>query len=205
MEKRASSISRKDCGEQVSFRVAQIPVECVFGTPSLDANRLFRSPLMGNKLYVGNLPYSVRDSDLEQAFGQFGAVTSAKVMMERDTGRSKGFGFVEMGSDAEAQAAISGMNGQPLGGRSVVVNEARPMEQRPRTGGYGGGGGGGGYGGGGYGGGGGGGRREGGGGGYGGRGGGGGGGGGGDGGFRSPYGSGPRGGGGGGGGNRGGY
>jgi hypothetical protein len=103
---------------------------------------------MGNKLYVGNLPYSVRDSDLEQAFGQFGAVTSAKVMMERDTGRSKGFGFVEMGSDAEAQAAISGMNGQPLGGRSVVVNEARPMESRPR--GFGGGGsGGGGYGGGG--------------------------------------------------------
>ena len=124
---------------------------------------------MGNKLYVGNLPYSVRDSDLEQAFSQFGAVTSAKVMMERDTGRSKGFGFVELGSDAEAQAAISGMNGQPLGGRSVVVNEARPMESRPpRSGGYGGGGGGGyggGGGGGGYGGGGGGGRREGGGGG----------------------------------------
>jgi hypothetical protein len=161
---------------------------------------------MGNKLYVGNLPYSVRDSDLEQAFGQFGAVTSAKVMMERDTGRSKGFGFVEMGSDAEAQAAISGMNGQPLGGRSVVVNEARPMESRPpRTGGFGGGGGGygGGGGGGGYGGGGGGGRS--GGGGYGGGGGdrGGRGGGGNDGGFRSPYGSGPR--GGGGGGNRGGY
>src|SRR5512146_2600949 len=150
---------------------------------------------MGNKLYVGNLPYSVRDSDLEQAFSQFGSVTSAKVMMERDTGRSKGFGFVEMGSDAEAQAAISGMNGQPLGGRSVVVNEARPMENRPRTGGYGGGGGGGyGGGGGGYGGGGGGGRREGGGGGYGGRGGGGGN----DGSCRSPYGSGPRGGGGGG-------
>ena len=98
---------------------------------------------MGNKLYVGNLPYSVRDSDLEQAFGQFGAVTSAKVMMERDTGRSKGFGFVEMGSDAEAQAAINGMNGQPLGGRSIVVNEARPMEPRPpRSGGFGGGGGG---------------------------------------------------------------
>ena len=97
---------------------------------------------MGNKLYVGNLPYSVRDSDLEQAFGQFGAVTSAKVMMERDTGRSKGFGFVEMASDAEAQAAINGMNGQPLGGRSIVVNEARPMEPRPpRTGGFGGGGG----------------------------------------------------------------
>ena len=132
-------------------------------------------PFMGNKLYVGNLPYTVRDSDLGQAFGAFGAVTSAKVMMERDTGRSKGFGFVEMGSDAEAQAAISGMNGQSLGGRSVVVNEARPMEPRPpRSGG-------GGYGGGG--------RREGSGGGsYGG--------GGNDGGFRSPYGSGPRGGGG---------
>ncbi|MDP3374797.1 MAG: RNA-binding protein, partial [Hydrogenophaga sp.] len=99
-----------------------------------------------------NLPYSVRDNDLEQAFGQFGAVTSAKVMMERDTGRSKGFGFVEMGNDAQAQAAINGMNGQSLGGRSITVNEARPMEARPpRTVGYGGdrsgGGGGGGYGG----------------------------------------------------------
>ncbi len=162
---------------------------------------------MGNKLYVGNLPYSVRDEDLQQSFGQFGAVTSAKVMMERDTGRSKGFGFVEMGNDAEAQAAIAGMNGQPLGGRSVVVNEARPMEARPpRSGGFGGGG---------YGGGGGGDRsggdRSGGGGGYGGGGGGGGrsGGGGGDGGFRSPYGGGGAGGGGGrsggGGGGRGGY
>ncbi len=133
---------------------------------------------MGNKLYVGNLPYSYRDSDLEQAFGQYGAVTSAKVMMERDTGRSKGFGFVEMSNDAEAKAAIEGMNGQQVGGRGLVVNEARPMESRPRTGGFGGGGGGGGYGGGGgggggYGGGGGGGRREGGGGGYGGGGGGG--------------------------------
>ena len=98
---------------------------------------------MGNKLYVGNLPYTVRDDDLQQSFGQFGAVTSAKVMMERDTGRSKGFGFVEMGSDAEAQAAINGMNGQSLGGRSITVNEARPMEARPpRTGGFGGGGGG---------------------------------------------------------------
>ena len=150
---------------------------------------------MGNKLYVGNLPYSVRDSDLEQSFGQFGAVTSAKVMMERDTGRSKGFGFVEMGSDAEALAAIEGMNGAPLGGRSLVVNEARPMEPRPpRTGGGGGYGGGGGGGGGGYGGGG----RE---------------GGGGGGGFRSPYGGGGGGGGrsggggreGGGGGGRGGF
>jgi len=137
---------------------------------------------MGNKLYVGNLPYSVRDEDLQQAFGEFGQVSSAKVMMERDTGRSKGFGFVEMGSDAEAQSAINGMNGQMLGGRSLVVNEARPMEPRPpRSGG-------GGFGGG---------RRE---GGYGG-----GGGGGGDGGFRSPYGGGGRREGGGGGGGRGGY
>jgi RNA recognition motif-containing protein len=110
---------------------------------------------MGNKLYVGNLPYTVRDEDLQQAFSEFGAITSAKVMMERDTGRSKGFGFVEMGSDAEAQAAIAGMNGQSLGGRSITVNEARPMEARPpRTGGFGGGGGygGGGRSGGGYGG-----------------------------------------------------
>lgn len=139
---------------------------------------------MGNKLYVGNLAYSVRDESLHQSFSQFGTVTSAKVMMDRDTGRSKGFGFVEMGSDAEAQAAINGMNGQALEGRAVVVNEARPREERP--GGFGGGGGrsgGGGYGGGG---------------------------GGGGGGGRSPYGSGgggrsPYGGGGGGGGGRGGY
>lgn len=86
---------------------------------------------MGQKLYVGNLPYGVRDHDLLQAFTQFGTVISAKVMMERDTGRSKGFGFVEMGADGEANAAIQGMNGQPLGGRSLVVNEARPMEPRP--------------------------------------------------------------------------
>lgn len=122
---------------------------------------------MGNKLYVGNLPYSFRDEDLQQAFAAHGTVSSAKVMMERDTGRSKGFGFVEMGSDAEAQAAIGGMNGQQYGGRGLVVNEARPMEARPpRSGGFGGGGGTGG-GGGGYGGGGGG-SRSGGGGGYGG-------------------------------------
>ncbi len=99
---------------------------------------------MGNKLYVGNLPYSFRDQDLEQTFGQYGAVSSAKVMMERDTGRSKGFGFVEMGSDAEAQSAIQGVHGQNFGGRDLVVNEARPMEPRPpRSGGYGGGNGGG--------------------------------------------------------------
>ena len=112
---------------------------------------------MGNKLYVGNLAYSVRDDSLLQAFSQYGTVTSAKVMMDRETGRSKGFGFVEMGSDPEAQAAINGMNGQPIDGRAVVVNEARPREERP--GGFGaggggsrggfGGGGGGGYGGGG--------------------------------------------------------
>ncbi len=120
---------------------------------------------MGNKLYVGNLAYSVRDQDLNDAFSQFGAVSSAKVMMDRETGRSKGFGFVEMGSDAEAQAAINGLNGQPVAGRAVVVNEARPREERPAGfrspygGGNGGGNGGGGFGGG---------RREGGGGGYGG-------------------------------------
>lgn len=105
---------------------------------------------MGKKLYVGNLAYSVRDNDLEQAFGQYGAVASAKVMMERDTDRSKGFGFVEMGTDAEALAAIEGLNGHALGGRSLTVNEARPMEPRSNSGGYGGGrSGGGGYGGGG--------------------------------------------------------
>jgi RNA recognition motif-containing protein len=136
---------------------------------------------MGNKLYVGNLAYAVRDEDLQQSFAQYGTVTSAKVMMDRETGRSKGFGFVEMGSDAEAQAAINGMNGQSLSGRALVVNEARPREERPggfgggggRSGGGGyGGGGGGGYGGGGGGYGGGGGGRSGGGGGYGGGGGG---------------------------------
>ena len=148
---------------------------------------------MGNKLYVGNLAYSVRDESLQAAFAPFGTVTSAKVMMDRETGRSKGFGFVEMSSSAEAQAAINAMNGQQIDGRAVVVNEARPREERP--GGFGGGGGGRGpYGGGG--GGGGGGYGGGGGGGYGGGGGGGGAGGGGGGG-RSPYGTGrgPRGGG----------
>jgi RNA recognition motif-containing protein len=117
---------------------------------------------VGNKLYVGNLAYSVRDDNLQQQFAEFGSVTSAKVMMDRDSGRSKGFGFVEMGSDAEAQAAINGLNGQSMDGRALVVNEARPKEERP--GGFGGGNrsGGGGYGGGGGGG------RSGGGGGYGG-------------------------------------
>ncbi|MEY2622149.1 MAG: hypothetical protein RLZZ123_282 [Pseudomonadota bacterium] len=105
---------------------------------------------MSNKLYVGNLSYSVRDDDLQQQFSAFGQVQSAKVMMERDTGRSKGFGFVEMSNSQEAQAAIEGMHGKNMGGRDLTVNIARPMEPRaPRSGGYGGGNGGGGYGGGG--------------------------------------------------------
>ena len=95
---------------------------------------------MSNKLYVGNLSYSVRDDDLQQHFSAFGNVQSAKVMMERDTGRSKGFGFVEMSSAEEAQAAIAGLNGQNMGGRDLTVNIARPMEARPaRSGGFGGG------------------------------------------------------------------
>jgi RNA recognition motif-containing protein len=97
---------------------------------------------VGNKLYVGNLAYSVQDETLQQMFSEFGTVVSAKVMMDRDTGRSKGFGFVEMGSEAEAQAAIRGLNGKSRDGRNLIVNEARPKEDRP--GGFGGGGGGGG-------------------------------------------------------------
>jgi cold-inducible RNA-binding protein len=94
---------------------------------------------VGNRLYVGNLPYSFRDDDMHQAFSAYGSITSAKVMMERDTGRSKGFGFVEMSNDSEAQAAIEGLHGQSVGGRALVVNEARPMEPRPpRSGGFGG-------------------------------------------------------------------
>jgi RNA recognition motif-containing protein len=130
---------------------------------------------MGNKLYVGNLSYEATSSDLEQLFGQHGTVQSAQVIADRDTGRSKGFGFVEMGSEQEAQAAIAALNGKEHDGRALTVNEAKPREDRPRGGGGGGGrggyGGGGGGGRGGYGGGGGGGGR----GGYGGGGGGGGG------------------------------
>jgi len=123
---------------------------------------------MGKKLYVGNLAYSVGDSELQQIFEAHGAVQSAQVIMDRDTGRSKGFGFVEMGSDQEAQAAISALNGKEVEGRALTVNEARPKTEGGGRGGGGGGGGGrGGYGGGGgggggrggYGGGGGGGRR----------------------------------------------
>src|SRR3954471_24348482 len=132
---------------------------------------------MGSKLYVGNLSYNSTSSDLEQLFGQHGTVQSAEVISDRETGRSKGFGFVQMGSDEEAQAAIAALNGQEVDGRALTVNEGKPREDRPPGGGGGGDGrggyGGGGGGGGGYGGGGGGGRRGGGGGGYGGGGGGG--------------------------------
>ena len=103
---------------------------------------------MGSKLYVGNLSYNTTSSDLEQLFAQHGTVSSAEVIQDRDTGRSKGFGFVQMGSDDEAQAAIAALNGQQHDGRNLTVNEAKPREDRPRGGG-GGGGGRGGYGGGG--------------------------------------------------------
>src|SRR3954470_18715444 len=99
---------------------------------------------MGSKLYVGNLSYNVTSSDLEQLCAQHGTVQSAEVIQDRDTGQSKGFGFVQMGSDDEAQAAIAALNGQQQDGRALTVNEAKPREDRPRSG----GGGGGGYGGG---------------------------------------------------------
>ena len=109
---------------------------------------------MGKKLYVGNLTYGVTDSQLEQLFAPHGTVQSAQVIMDRDTGRSKGFGFVEMGSDQEAKAAIAALNGKEVDGRALTVNEAKPREDRGGGGGgrgYGGGrgGSGGGYGGGG--------------------------------------------------------
>jgi RNA recognition motif-containing protein len=111
---------------------------------------------MGKRIYVGNLSYDVTDSALEQMFAEHGTVESAQVVMDRDTGRSKGFGFVEMKTDQEAQAAIAALNGQMSGGRSLTVNEARPREDRGGggggrggRGGFGGGGGRGGYGGGG--------------------------------------------------------
>jgi len=115
---------------------------------------------MGSKLYVGNLSYNITGSDLEQLFAKHGTVQSAEVIADRETGRSKGFGFVQMGSDDEAQAAIAALNGQEHDGRALTVNEAKPREDRPRggggggggRGGYGGGGGGGGGGRGGYGG-----------------------------------------------------
>jgi len=99
---------------------------------------------MGKRLYVGNLPYDATDADLQQLFGQHGTVESAQVVMDRATGRSKGFGFVDMGNDAEAQSAMEALNGQDYGGRPLTVNEAKPRE----SGGGGGGGGRGGFGGG---------------------------------------------------------
>jgi len=96
---------------------------------------------VAKKLYVGNLSYDTSDSDLQRLFGEFGTVESAQVISDRDTGRSKGFGFVEMGSDQEAQAAISALNGKEVGGRALTVNEAKPREDRGGggRGGYGGG------------------------------------------------------------------
>ncbi len=94
---------------------------------------------MGNKIYVGNLPFSATSESLNEMFSKFGTVDSAKIVMDRDTGRSKGFGFVEMSSEGEAQAAIEKLNGSDMGGRSLVVNEARPMEPRTGGGGFGGG------------------------------------------------------------------
>ncbi len=83
---------------------------------------------MSSKIYVGNLPYSIDDAALRHNFAEYGNVASAKVMMDRDTGRSKGFGFVEMGTADEAEAAIQGLNGMSVGGRSIVVNISRPKE-----------------------------------------------------------------------------
>src|SRR5687768_10847966 len=90
----------------------------------------FQEPAMGKKLYVGNLSYDVTDATLSQMFEPHGTVQSAQVIMDRDTNRSKGFGFVEMGSEQEAQAAIKAMNGKEMGGRSLTVNEAKPKEDR---------------------------------------------------------------------------
>ncbi len=95
---------------------------------------------MSSKIYVGNLPYSINDDNLRENFAAYGDVASAKVMMDRDSGRSKGFGFVEMGSSEQAEAAIQGLNGMSVGGRSIIVNISKPKEAS--SGGYGGGGGG---------------------------------------------------------------
>ena len=93
---------------------------------------------MGKKIYVGNLPFTATNESLNELFAQFGSVDSSKIVMDRDTGRSKGFGFVEMSVDGDAQSAIDKLNGSDFGGRSIVVNEARPMEPRENRGGAGG-------------------------------------------------------------------
>jgi cold-inducible RNA-binding protein len=118
----------------------------VLAAGSVQDAEIFRSVVLGKKLYVGNLGFNVTKADLEGMLAAYGAVRSAEVIMDRDTGRSKGFAFVEMSNDQEAQAAISGLNGKEHDGRSLTVNEARPREER-RTGAGGGGGGGGGRGG----------------------------------------------------------
>jgi len=108
----------------------------------MEAHGFFRRPTVAKKLYVGNLPYGVSNGDLEQMFQVHGQVQSAQVIVDRDTGRSKGFGFVEMANDQEAQAAITAMNGKESGGRALTVNEAKPREDRGggrgKSGGYGG-------------------------------------------------------------------
>lgn len=105
----------------------------LFGVPCASGG------LMGKKIYVGNLPFSATQDSLSELFGQFGAVTSTKIITDRDTGRSKGFGFVEMSDSSAADAAIEKLHGSDMGGRNLTVNEAKPME--PRSGGFGGGGG----------------------------------------------------------------
>jgi RNA recognition motif-containing protein len=97
-----------------------------------------RRKTVSKKLYVGNLSFDVSQAQLEEMFGPYGSVRSAQLISDRETGRSKGFGFVEMSSDQEAEAAITGMNGQMMGGRALTVNEAKPKEDRPRSGGGGG-------------------------------------------------------------------
>lgn len=111
-------------------------VHCRFRLSTVSLSILKGSDMSNTKLYVGNLPYSIDDSALQHNFAEFGSVTSAKVMMDRDTGRSKGFAFVEMSTPAFAQAAIDGLNGQSVDGRSIVVNLARPREDRGSSDGY---------------------------------------------------------------------
>jgi RNA recognition motif-containing protein len=130
--------------------VATDRVEC-FRTrrPGQRRRKQRRFSSMNSKLYVGNLSYNTTENDLQDAFSRFGTVLEANLMMDRESGRSRGFAFVTMSTPEEAQAAVQGMNGQDLDGRSLTVNEARPKEERSGGGGGGGGGGRGGYGGGG--------------------------------------------------------
>jgi len=130
-----------DLPQQIPSTVASccgIPIRApVFQRRDIRCIPSFRKALsVSKKIYVGNLPYSVTDSTLESNFAEFGRVSSAKVMMDRETGRSKGFGFVEMASAEVAQAAITGLNGMSVDGRSIVVNLARPREEGSGSGGY---------------------------------------------------------------------